>query len=710
MSEMSKLMEQEEALLTKIQDIEEHCEGIDNENNISRIQKLNGELLDLQSRKKSRQEELSTISAEMQHINVEIERMSGKGVDKILEAIKNQRWFFFKNNDKILMDRDTGLLWANLQYFPWGKKIDDCMRVYDTYEEKQDAIAGYQAGAYKGWRIPLFDELKNFVMDQTFPFCSSGYRRILDQYLWLCLCKDSNFGAMDTDDFRQRTSNAYLLPCTDELVIGTDYEKNVAPDNPNYTERERLFFTLNLFIQNQLQPIFDDGEVTELYKKIYFDKPALMEQLQELQIKIGQMQQVTLLSSEFDYQILLSKYDIKEIDSSVIQYAQAISDWISELKEKLDYFASEKRQILVKFEKIMLQLEDDYEFGDYLGSTEDKKLSKRQEIFKKIFSVNMDEVIEKLLNVRKQADSLMDQIDSINDSQESIYELGNLERKERASFGFIAENTAYIVREALFKIERYENLTEYVEYCVSALNRWTRGYLSFKSEHWRLFEESCALLEIGSDVCDELYHEWNQLRFLAENQLQPLMTYSVRKGTFDDQNQISVAQSLISLLEDFKGKVDSFYENERKELYIIYREKDSGAVCEKLESCKILFGFTTKLILEVMKCAEECDNLEDRLFIIEWIRPFQNLFIDETVRVIRRYNFIGICREQLGELVDLKEIAESISDLERYRVTLEESVNQYERIIIRLEELLEQKKVDRKIGNNFAILENGIIM
>ena len=40
------------------------------------------------------------------------------GAERILEAIKNQRWYFFKNKQKVFMDRNTGILWANLDYYP----------------------------------------------------------------------------------------------------------------------------------------------------------------------------------------------------------------------------------------------------------------------------------------------------------------------------------------------------------------------------------------------------------------------------------------------------------------------------------------------------------------------------------------------------------------------------------------------------------------
>ena len=50
----------------------------------------------------------------------EIESLSDEGRNRILDAIKAQRWYFFKNNKYILMDKKTGLLWANLDYFPYA--------------------------------------------------------------------------------------------------------------------------------------------------------------------------------------------------------------------------------------------------------------------------------------------------------------------------------------------------------------------------------------------------------------------------------------------------------------------------------------------------------------------------------------------------------------------------------------------------------------
>ena len=50
-------------------------------------------------------------------------------------------------------------------------------------------------------------------------------------------------------------------------------------------------------------PIFNDEEITSLYSKIFFEKPKLSQQLNEIQQQIEDLQKTVLLSSEFDYTI-----------------------------------------------------------------------------------------------------------------------------------------------------------------------------------------------------------------------------------------------------------------------------------------------------------------------------------------------------------------------------------------------------------------------
>ena len=119
MSEYTDLTAKRDELLAKLREIEENCEGIENEHNAQKVQELNIEQAQLKAQKQELSTKLSAIEDKLGTIAIEINELSQTGINKILEAIKNQRWYFFKNKPKVLMDKWTGILWTNLNYFPY---------------------------------------------------------------------------------------------------------------------------------------------------------------------------------------------------------------------------------------------------------------------------------------------------------------------------------------------------------------------------------------------------------------------------------------------------------------------------------------------------------------------------------------------------------------------------------------------------------------
>lgn len=97
----------------------------------------------------------------------EIEAVCEKnGAERILEAIKNQRWYFFKNKQKVFMDRNTGILWANLDYYPYDVE-------YSNDKAMKEAIMKFAENndtGFKKWRLPEFDEFCYIMDDKKFPF------------------------------------------------------------------------------------------------------------------------------------------------------------------------------------------------------------------------------------------------------------------------------------------------------------------------------------------------------------------------------------------------------------------------------------------------------------------------------------------------------------------------------------------------------------
>ena len=102
MSNLAALTAQRDGLLKKIREIEVACEGMENENNAKRVQKLNLEQAQYSAQRQEIAAKLAIVDGKLANINAEILELSGTGIEKIFAAIKNQRWYFIKNKPKII--------------------------------------------------------------------------------------------------------------------------------------------------------------------------------------------------------------------------------------------------------------------------------------------------------------------------------------------------------------------------------------------------------------------------------------------------------------------------------------------------------------------------------------------------------------------------------------------------------------------------------
>lgn len=615
---------------------------------------------------------LATLTAQRDGLLKKIREIEepGKGVEKILEAIKNQRWYFIKNKPKILFDRNTGLIWANLHAFNCVDKDGYSYPLKDI----DDIINKYSFGI-NGFRVPTWYELWQAVADKTIPFHTGSSN---DWGLFnhdICFCKYQgetkvkimNEEAEATDDIYDyewilceyscgRCKDIALFPCSDYLIQNSDYQEKVQTDNPVYTEKERLQFTLDLFTQNELVPIFNDEAITELYKKLYFEKPKLVEQLQELENQIKQLQTVTLLSSEFDYTALLAKYDLKGIDASLIKYYQAVQQWCRELMEKVDYYEDQKASVIKYFNLIGLKLSKKYEANPNLTEAENILLCDRQHFFQKNFSLGMNSVKTKILAVKKQADALEYRIDEIDEGENSLRELAELEQEKRASFAFLAENTAKIIKNALRKIEYFEANHTFVMNAVNIWENWTEGYRVFKTTYKEDMKHDCEDDGIEEEIWSAWYQDWQQLRYAIELKMQPVIERGLC-GSMPTNKEVktSVPEQLIHILDDYKKQIDKFYKEERKGIYQKFAFQAGGNLQDKFETESSLYKFVAMFQSELQDIIFNCKNAEDRVWILNWANSLLDIQIDEVLKFVANNDLQKISHTILDEFAALKQ-------------------------------------------------------
>lgn len=667
----------------------------------------------LQELQQKREEILSKIK--------EIEKDT-KGTDTILEALKNQRWYFFKNKKTVLFDKDSGLLWANLNYFPYGEKQGNGSYSYygwkdidyqDWKEKIEEIIAAFDFEGVTGFRIPDAYEFWNAIEDTTIPFHESSSHYQLKQIpCWFVMYQNElctkNTNSSDANATNLIKFSSCIMPCSSYLIDRLDYQNEVInTSNSIYTEKERLQHLLDIFVKHELQPIFNDEKATEAYNKIYIEKPKLMEDLQVLQSEIEplleeqkRLEELALkeketLSSTFDYKFLLSKYNMEEIGSSMIQYYEAVQSWINALLQKLNDYETQKEKVILDFNAISLKLSKKYENNSNLTEQENDLLQQRQEFFRKNLSLGMHSVKSKLLAVKKQADDLENRIDEINEGQNSIKELALLEKEERINFSFLAENTAKIIKNALLKIEFFEQQHQFVLHAIEIWESWTEDYKVFKTTYKEDLKNSCKEDDVEEEIWTKWYEDWTKLRFAIEQKIQPIIERGLKSiiPVYSNHDK-TVAERLIAVLENYKNNIDKFYLEARKGIYQKYVFQSGGELQEKFETEGILYGFTATLQTELQNILFDCKNAEDRIFILNWANSLLDISIDEILAFVADNDLQSISQEILTEFASLKQKNYDIylADAKAYAKEKEKREKEYNSLVFKMRKDLMKKQ------------------
>ncbi|SNU95424.1 Uncharacterised protein [Megamonas hypermegale] len=652
MSELENLKSRQQELLDKIQEIGEQYEGIENKHNAQKIQELNKVQAQLMGNQNNLKQQLQSVQEKLKTINSEIDKLSSTAIDKILEAIKNQRWYFFKNKQHILMDKTTGILWANLDYFPYRKENNTTY----TLNEAKSLVNNYNVDGIDNWQIPTLEVFKHMIYDKTFPFQQGNNWRIRGKDYWCCNVNNSSNNSVDLDDCNPCTCKGWLISCSYYLIQDSEYEKNVSEDNPLYTEKERLQFTLDLFRENEFLPIFDDAEITDLYKKIYFEKPRLLQALIEVETQLAQCEEVKTITANFDYKTLLNKYDIASIDKSIIKYYEAVQQWIDELMEYLADFEQQKENVIQDCNQISLQLSTTYKDDSNLTEAENELLKNRQYYFKDKLALGMDKVQANLLEIRQEADDIEYTINEIDDGSNVIYKLAQLEKKGRASFALIAENTAKIVNKALQKIDFFEHNRDFIVKAVEVWSKWNEDYKVFKTKQYEELKHICEEDDIEAEIWQKWYEDWQKLRFTIEEKLQPMIARGL-KGDIEakEEQETPIIMQAIYVLNDYKIAVDNFYLEERKNIYQQYVFQNCGDLQEKFEVEKELYARTMNLQKALQNIIFNCKKEADKIFILRWIDNLIDIQINEIIQFVADNNLEQISQEVLNEFAKLKQ-------------------------------------------------------
>lgn len=247
-------------------------------------------------------------------------------------------------------------------------------------------------------------------------------------------------------------------------------------------------------------------------------------------------------------------------------------------------------------------------------------------------------------------------IDEIDNGEHAILELSLLEKEDRASFAFVAENTAKIIKNALLKIEYFQEDHDFVMNAVEIWEKWSKNYEVFKTTYRESLKNTCEEDGIEEEVWSQWYDNWQSLRFAIEQKVQPIIERGLKASMPTvEETKVRVPELLIAELERYKKSIDTFFMEERKGIYQKFAFQAGGELQEKFESESELYRYAAAFQSALQEVIFNCVHAEDRIFILKWANSLLDIHIDEILDFVADHDLQKVSQTILEQFATLKQ-------------------------------------------------------
>lgn len=350
--------------------------------------------------------------------------------------------------------------------------------------------------------------------------------------------------------------------------------------------------------------------------------------------------------------------------------------------------------MIEEFNKIGLKLSQKYQENPNLNQRENDLLKERQKFFKKNFELGMNDVTKKLLSYKKQAQDIEDRIDDINEGNNGISELAELENEKRASFLFIAENTANIVKNALIKMDYFEKNKDFAVAAINLWDKWSMDYKVLKTTYKEDLKNNCEKEEIEEEVWMKWFEDWCNIRFVIEQQFMPLIKEGLNGNFEAEKKGVVIIEDIVALLDEYKKKVDNFYKNDRSAIYVNYVFVANGELQEKFETELKLYKISSEFQKKLQDIIFSLEKNENKIFLINWANNLIDLPVDEIINFVQLNNLDSIPQNILNQFIELKKknFESYLSDAKAYGKEQKRRDKEFNSLIFKMRKGLAKNK------------------
>ena len=671
------------------------------------------------------------------------------GEQTLLEAISKQRWYGFKNKREIVFDTWTGLLFPNFEYMSyipfndWKNKQKDyapneigkgewkCLHDVFYYNRiDRELIFGNWKEDFRNDDL-MKDFPSIFLGDKSVSFYYFKLRskdRIVGLYYYRIFFDKINEKTQlvrqsEKDSEEENYNKKKIVP-----VLHILKNDDLAHNNPRYPIQEKSKFFLDFFIEKEWIPNFEPHIDTTLFQvektvkssnwcdptpthtitetllkndipenladlqkqcdeynrifEAYYQRLQLQKQLAELPES-----EPNTFTPNFNHRQELEKYNLTEINNSVLQYSVSAQQWLNHLLAQIDHYENSHQHLLAHAAEINKNLTNKLPSSLKLEEKEQEILTTRHSFLQQHLNFSLESL--KLALVEFLQQNKQTEITLKNPS--SLTALAELEKQTRPSFTLLAEYSANLYNQAIQKLDWLEKSLDFVQTIIKSEQQSNLDYVVLLDKYQQDLIQTGLDHSIETEKVEKWFVEWREKRLQLLQQWQPLVEAGLT-GVITEQTVLDTLQCLAQ----YQQQIDMFYLSERLGIYTTYAFAPNGhrqeEMAKELEFMNINHTFMKNL--EKVIFATEI-TIEQKVWLVRFGEVWQQGTTQEIIKFLKNEGVFN--RNDIAQIIsegerDIQQqnLAACLQDMKSYAQALGQREKTTNTLIYKMRKALEK--------------------
>lgn len=500
---------------------------------------------------------------------------------------------------------------------------------------------------------------------------------------------------------------------------------DLAPNQSRLTIQEKSKIILEFFIEQDWIPIFESFEFQDekscfnfkhfekytdedfekhiasiqeecdKYNRIfdaYYQKLQLQKQLVTLEQQIAELPEPqpepkNTFTSNFDYRQELKKYNLTEINHSILQYSVSAQQWLNHLLAQIDHYENSYQHLLDHAAEINKTVAKKLPSSLKLDKQEQEILTTHHSFLQQHLNFSLESLKLSLVEFLQQNKQTEITLKNPN----SLMALAELEKQTRPSFTLLAEYSANLYNQAIQKLDWLEKSLNFVQAIIKSEQQSNLDYVILLDKYHQDLIQTGLDNSIEAEKVEKWFVEWREKRLQILQQWQPLVEAGLT-GVITEQTVLDTLQCLAQ----YQQQIDMFYVSERLGIYTTYAFAPNGhrqeEMAKELELININHAFMRNL--EKVIFAAEI-TIEQKVWLVHFGEVWQQGTTQEIIKFLKNEGVFN--RSDIAQIIsegerDIQQqnLAACLQDMKSYAQALGQREKTTNTLIYKMRKALEK--------------------